>query len=161
MQTESPSHIPTCFIYIISYRYSPLQSLSQLRAGEDIKKSRNRHLITIILVALPVAPCCVNRRMWNQLCVRVPIKKEERSQDESVEGQPEPESWWVFPPKQAPWKRLSPARTTGPNLLRRWAQVDQRLACPTSHHLTYRRLTRLKVSQSQTASLWATSSRAS
>lgn len=77
-QTESPSHIPTCFIYIISYRYSPLQSLSQLRAGEDIKKSRNRHLIAIISVALTGAPCCVNRRMWNQLCCESADKKRKR-----------------------------------------------------------------------------------
>lgn len=49
-------------------------------------------MIAIIAITLTVAPCCVNRRKWNQLCVRVLIKKEERSQDESVEGQPEPAS---------------------------------------------------------------------
>lgn len=36
-QTKNPLHIPTCFIYIISYRHSPSQSLSQLKAGEDIR----------------------------------------------------------------------------------------------------------------------------
>lgn len=50
-QTESPSHIPTRLIYRIGNRDSPLQSLSHLKGGEDIKKSCNGHVIAVISVA--------------------------------------------------------------------------------------------------------------
>lgn len=70
----------------ISYRYTPLQSLSQPKAVEDIKKSCNSHMIAIISLASTSAPC-VDRRKWNHLYVRMMIKKEERSQDKSVEEQ--------------------------------------------------------------------------
>lgn len=59
-------------------------------------------------------------------------------------------------------KRLGPARTTGPDLLGKRANIDPGLS--TSHHLTYWWskivFSSVGISQSQTASLWATSSRA-